>query len=203
MSSRPKPAPSILQVKITLRGVTKPPVWRRVLVPSDIRLDRFHEVIQAAMGWTDTHLHVFCTELGDYGVPDPELGFRDEHRTTLGALLQGPGDQIRYTYDFGDDWEHAIRLEKIVPADPDRLYPSCAAGKSACPPEDCGGRWGYTDLRGVLADPGHEEHEGMLEWLELEDASEFDPGAFDLEEVNDSLAFFATVPSSPGAASGR
>jgi hypothetical protein len=98
---------------------------------------------------------------------------------------------VRYTYDFGDDWEHDIVLEKILPADPGTAYPVCLAGKGACPPEDCGGAWGSSDLKATLADPSDDEHEAMLEWLGLDDASEFDPAAFSPDAVNARLAFVA------------
>jgi hypothetical protein len=176
-----------MQVKLGLRGVSKPPVWRRLLVPADMRLDRFHDVIQTAMGWTDTHMHVFLTDAGDYGLPDPELGFRDERTARVEQFLREPGDRIRYMYDFGDDWEHDIKLENRLDADPDAQLPACLGGKGACPPEDCGGVWGYADLKEILANPNHEEHEGMLEWLGLDSASDFDTTACDPAEINDLL----------------
>lgn len=184
---------SMLQVKIQLRGVSKPPIWRRLVVPADIRLHRFHTAIQAAMGWVDCHMHVFSTDSGEYGLADPELGHQDERRTTLGRLLSQPGDRIAYTYDFGDDWEHEIVLEKRLRAEPGGPCPTCLGGKGACPPEDCGGAWGYARLREALADPTHEEHEDMVEWLELESGSEFDAAAFDVEEVNAALAYLGAM----------
>jgi hypothetical protein len=184
---------TILQVKIKLLGVSKPPVWRRLLVPAEIRLDHLHAVIQVAMGWSDYHMHVFSTDAGEYGVLDPELGFLDERRTTLSRLLSEPGDRIRYTYDFGDDWEHEIMLEKVIGADPEQRYPTCVTGKGACPPEDCGSVWGYARLREVLADPSDEEHASMLEWLELESGSDFDAAAFEIDAVNDSLGHLSAV----------
>ncbi|MHB8658947.1 MAG: plasmid pRiA4b ORF-3 family protein [Solirubrobacteraceae bacterium] len=176
-----------MQVKLSLRGVSEPPVWRRLLLPANMRLDRFHDVIQTALGWTDTHLHVFSTDGGEYGVPDPELGYRDERRARLEQVLREPGDRIRYTYDFGGDWEHDIEFEKHVNVDPDAQLPACVGGKGGCPPEDCGGVWGYADLKASLASPDHEEHGGMLEWLGLDSASDFDPAACDPAETNDVL----------------
>jgi Plasmid pRiA4b ORF-3-like protein len=178
---------SALQLKLTLRGVSKPPVWRRLVVPADMRLDRVHDVIQTSMGWTDTHLHVFSTAVGDYGVPDPELGFRNERNARLGQFLTRQGDRIHYAYDFGDGWEHDVVLEKRLYPDPEARLPVCIAGKGACPPEDCGGPWGYADLKDTLADLGHDDHDRMLDWLGLECAEEFDPAAFDLTEINEVL----------------
>jgi hypothetical protein len=174
----------VLQVKISLLGVSKPPVWRRLLVPADIRLDRLHGVIQAAMGWEDYHMHAFLDGSCEYGLADPELGHRDERMVTLGRLLKREGERIRYTYDFGDDWEHEIVVEGVLAAEPGVRYPVCLAGKGACPPEDCGGVWGYEDLREALADSAHERHEEMLEWLDLQTATEFDPARFDMDRVN-------------------
>ena len=176
---------AIFQVKITLKGVSKPPVWRRVLVPSGIRLSRFHDVIQAVMGWSDYHMHVFSTDGGEYGVADPELGHHDERRVPLRRVLDRPGDRLTYTYDFGDDWDHEIVIEEALSADPDALYPRCSAVKGACPPEV----WGYMNLREVLANPNADEHDGDARVVGLDSGSEFDPAAFDLAAVNESLAY--------------
>ena len=111
----------------------------------------------------------------------------DERKVTLGQLLRRASQRIRYTYDLGDNWEHEILLEGVLTAEPYVRYPVCVAGNGACPPEDCGGVWGYQDLRDALADPTHARHEEMLEWLGLETAAEFDPDRFDVEEVNGAL----------------
>lgn len=176
---------AVLQLKLSLRGVSKPPVWRRLLVRADMRLSQVHDVIQAAMGWTDTHLHAFSTAYGEYGPPDPELDHRDERKARLADFLAEPGDRIRYAYDFGDFWEHDIVLEKTLEPGPAARLPACVAGKGACPPEDCGGVWGYADLRDALANPASEEHEAMLGWLGLESAGDFDPAAFDVDKTNE------------------
>ena len=177
----------VFQVKVTLAGVADPPVWRRLLIPAGIRLDRFHAVIQAAMGWDNYHLHVFSDGLAEYGVPDPELGYRDERKATLRDLIPHEGGQARYTYDFGDDWEHEVMVEKLLTAEPGMGYPVCVAGAGACPPEDCGGVWGYAHLREVLADPADEEHDDMLAWLGLEKGADFDPHRFDVDKANRAL----------------
>jgi hypothetical protein len=181
------PGGAVYQLKITLRGVSKPPVWRRAAVPAGLTLDLLHDVIQELMGWEDGHLHVFSTPRRDYGTPDSDLGFADERKVTLAEVLTRPGATMRYTYDFGDDWEHDIVLEKVLPPDPVPGL-SCLAGKGACPPEDCGGAWGYDSLKDVLADPDHEEHADLLDWLGLDSAEEFDPAQFRLDEVNARLS---------------
>jgi hypothetical protein len=174
----------VLQLKISLVGASKPPVWRRVLVPANMRLNRLHDVIQAAMGWQGYHMHAFTAGGVDYGLPDPELGHRDERKTAVNSVIVEPGDRMRYVYDFGDDWEHDVVVEKVLVAEPGARYPVCLTGKGRCPPEDCGGVWGYGDLRETLADPTHEEHDGMLEWLGIQTAAEFDAVAFDADDVN-------------------
>lgn len=189
----PVPAPrdggsgAAYQIKVQLRGATKPPVWRRLQVPADIGLDRLHEVIQAAMGWENYHMHVFSHGSGDYGLPDRELGHRDERKVVLSQLLTHAGDKIGYTYDFGDGWDHDIVLEKVLPPDTEVADPVCTAGKGACPPEDCGGVWGYEELKDTLADPNAEDHQSMLEWLGLNSGDDFDPKAFSIAEVNRRL----------------
>jgi hypothetical protein len=176
---------NIYQVKITLIG-SKPPIWRTVLVPSDLKLGAFHAVIQVAMGWTESHLHQFIANKVFYGVPDDDFGMEieDESKYELSQFLKKEKDSLIYEYDFGDSWEHKILLEKILPFDTKMALPVCIKGKRACPPEDCGGIWGYEELLETISDPKHPEYEDMLEWL----GGEFDPEEFVLEEINDDLA---------------
>jgi Plasmid pRiA4b ORF-3-like protein len=191
----PAPGAPVFQVKITLAEVDDPPVWRRLLLPANMRLDRLHQVIQAAMGWENYHLHVFSDGRTRYGVPDPELGFRDERKATLRDLIPPEGGRARYTYDFGDDWEHEVVVEQVLAAEPGVRYPVCVAGEGACPPEDCGGAWGYAHLRKVLADPADQEHDDLLMWLGLEKPADFDPSRFEVEQANRALTA-VTLPGS-------
>lgn len=174
----------IYQIKVTLRDVS-PPAWRRVEVPGDTKLGKLHRILQAALGWTDSHLHAFRIGRTVYGVPDPD--FPDDEtvneRNVRLARIAAQGDKLIYEYDFGDGWEHELRVEKVIPADPAVHYPRCTAGSRACPPEDCGGPGGYEHLLEVLRDPKHEEHDEMREWI----GGDFDPEAFDLEAVNREL----------------
>jgi hypothetical protein len=151
----------VAQLRIELRHI-EPPIWRRVLVPAALRLDRLHTVIQEAMGWQDYHLHMFTKDDERYGSPDPDFPLRNERRHTLRDLAAVEGASFDYEYDFGDSWDHHIVLEKLLEADPDGRYPICVAGARACPPEDCGGPWGYARL----------------------DRRDFDPERFDLDDVN-------------------
>src|SRR5205823_6181056 len=180
------PAP-IYQVKVGLQGA-RPPIWRRLLVPADVSLAGLHDVIQVAFGWHGGHLHVFETPYGEFGRADRELGHRAEAPVTLEQVAPQAGDKIRYTYDFGDDWVHEIVVEKVLDRDPALTYPQCTGGRRAAPPDDCGGIWGYEELVEALADLHHPEHEERMEWLGLHDANQFDPAAFDLDDVNRALA---------------
>ncbi len=176
---------NIYQLKITLKG-SKPPIWRRIQVNSDITLHKLHKIIQIVMGWYGGHLHQFIIRGKYYGIPDPEIDFydvKDERRVKLNRLVSKEGEKFIYEYDFGDDWEHVILLEKILPPEPEKHYPICIKGKRACPPEDCGGIWGYEEFLKAIKDPNHPEHEEMLEWI----GGDFDPEEFDLEYVNEIL----------------
>ena len=178
----------IVQIKVKLLGVSKPPVWRRLQLRADTRLDHLHTMIVAAFGWEDYHMHVFTSGPEEFGLPDPELGHTDERRVSLGQLIGGIGDRLRYTYDFGDDWQHEIVVEDLLDTNPDTHYPVLAAAKGACPPEDCGGPWGYAELKEILADPSHQQHQEMLDWLGLENSSAFDPNAVTTDQVEQELA---------------
>jgi hypothetical protein len=173
----------IYQVRITLEGVS-PPVWRRVLLPAGFTLDRVHRVVQYAMGWNNYHLHVFETDGVQYGVPDPDelLDLHDELDARLDSVA-GKGGRLRYTYDFGDWWEHDLLVEDVLPADPEMYYPVCVAGERACPPEDVGGARGYAELLAALADPHHPDHDALSEWL----GRPFDAEVFDRERATTLL----------------
>lgn len=178
----------IVQIKVKLLGVTKPPVWRRLQLRADTSLDHLHEMLVPAFGWQGYHMHCFSSGPDEFGVPDPELGFIDERHVTLGELVGGVGDRLRYTYDFGDDWQHEIVVEELLDLDSETHYPVLMAAKGCCPPEDCGGPWGYAELKDILADSSHEQHQDMLDWLGLNGASEFDPAAVATDDIEEELA---------------
>jgi hypothetical protein len=175
-----KKTEAIYQLKITLRD-SRPPIWRRVLV-KDCTLAELHEVIQVAMSWEFSHLYsceVDGIDYGDLDITGGELDMKDDRRAKLSRLIRGEKFKFRYTYDFGDNWEHEILVEKILPAEPDATYPVCVDGKRAGPPEDVGGVWGYSEFIEATRNPAHPQHD------EFED--EFDPEAFDIENVNRRL----------------
>ena len=179
-----EPGDPVLQVRITLRYVDDPPVWRQVLIPAAYPLSRVHRVIQAAMGWEDCHLHAFQIGKTTYG-PDPEeeLGYADETKARLADVAR-VRTRIAYEYDFGDGWEHEIVVEARTLAEDGQAYPACLAGEGACPPEDCGGAYGFAELKEVLAAPDSAERDEMLEWVE----EDFDPARFDLAAANTAVA---------------
>ena len=145
-----------LSLKVTLYG-TKPPVWRRLLIPGEMTLGDLHQAIQAAMSWDGGHLHAFDIAGRQYGDPDSLDEVADEERLTLNKVLNTGVSRFTYTYDFGDNWEHTVLIERPRQPLESGRYPACIAGKRNCPPEDCGGPWGYQDLLAVLADPAHPE----------------------------------------------
>jgi hypothetical protein len=179
----------IYQLKVTLLG-TDPPIWRRVLVPADTTLAKLHNVLQIAIGWGDEHMHEFRAGQRRFGRPEPAEPFmrmprvESERTVVLSAVLQRVGAKIIYTYDFGDNWEHGILLEKQLVAEPHTTYPVCTDGQFACPPEDCGGIPGYYDLLDALADPSHPRHEELCDWI----GGEFNPQGFSVDEVNRLLS---------------
>ena len=174
---------NIITLKVTLRGA-KPPVWRRLVMPGTMTLADLHQAIQAAMGWHDSHLHAFDIGGEQYGDQHSVDDVYDENRVTLNGLLRSPVVRFTYTYDFGDNWEHTVAFEKSEAALERASYPVCITGKRNCPPEDCGGVWGYEELLAILADPTHPEHAERIDWL----GEAFDPDKFDLERANTMLA---------------
>jgi hypothetical protein len=185
MRRRTPTTAEIYQIKVTLNG-SKPPIWRRIQVPGNYTLAQMHAVLQVVMGWTNSHLHAFTVGGISFGHPDPELDFEDERKVRLSQLVPEEKARFLYEYDFGDNWEHVLEVEKILPPEPGAQYPVCLAGKRAGPPEDCGGVWGYADFLEAIRDPEHPEHEEMREWV----GGEFDPEAFDREAINRELGRF-------------
>jgi hypothetical protein len=176
----------IYQIKVTL-DESKPPIWRRILVPGDVTLERLHYILQIVMGWTNSHLHQFIVGELHFGEPNPDyddyIQMHDERHFRLKRITDSEGFKFRYEYDFGDGWMHTLLIEKILPPEPGQKYPVCLTGKRACPPEDVGGVWGYEEFLKTIGDSNHPEHEEYLEWV----GGEFDPEAFDLEATNEIL----------------
>ena len=184
-------AATIARLKITLDDV-KPAVLRRVEVPFDIMLDRLHLTIQAAMPWTNSHLYEI--RAGDVGwstpYPDQDWAgdFLDARKARLGDILEDVGTKtLKYLYDFGDGWEHTIKIERLVDPEPDLLYPRLIEVSGRCPPEDVGGPWGYAELLEAIKDPKHERHAEFTEWI----GDDYDPDAVDPEWLTAEVATLA------------
>ena len=176
------------QLRIALRG-TKPPIWRRVLVSPSMTLDVLHRLLQTVMGWEDCHLHMFVKGRRRFSVPSPwDDDFRmpgtprdlDEREYGIGQVLTHENDWMTYKYDFGGSWHHRVTLQKILPYDPAVRLPACIGGKRRCPPEDCGGVWGYYENLEIMKDPEHPEHEHIKEWM----GGRFDPDVFSARAVD-------------------
>lgn len=184
-AATPTDAP-IYQLKVTLElEGAAPPVWREIQVRADISLLRLHEILQRVMPWEDCHMHQFVVGKTYYGSAERAIGFEvlSDRGTSLRQVAPSTKRKIVYVYDMGDHWEHTILVERIFTPQPGVHYPACIAGERACPPDDCGGVWGYANLLEAIKDPKHPEHEEMVEWL----ARPFDPETFDLDAVNQRL----------------
>ena len=172
----------LYELKVEIQRID-PPIWRLIQVPPRTSLKRLHKILQIAMGWTNSHLHMFKVDGHEYGEPNPEYDFEvlDESKLTLEKIFAGGTKSFQYEYDMGDSWMHEITLQREIESEDTK--PGCTAGARACPPEDCGSVPGYYNLLVVLSDPDHEEHESMLEWV----GGKYDPNAFDATAVDRAL----------------
>ena len=183
MKSRQPKAVPIYQIKVTLKG-SKPPIWRCFQATGDTTLHELHLILQEVMGWENYHLHQFIVGGTYFSEPDLDYDVEDDHKVKLSQVVRNEKQKFTYEYDFGDSWLHEIVIEKILQPEPGVHHPTCLKGKRACPPEDCGGIWGYDDLLEIIKDPDNEEYEEMMDWL----GGEFDPEAFDLDSINRRLS---------------
>lgn len=174
----------IYLLKVTLTDIP-PPIWRRLQVRGDISLYRLHEILQRAMPWENCHMHQFVVGETYYGSSDRAVGFEvlSDRSTSLRQVASSANRRMVYVYDMGDRWEHEIVVEEILPSDQKVRCAECVAGSRACPPDDCGGPWGYGNLLEAIKDPKHPEHADLVEWL----GRPFDPEAFDLDAINRRL----------------
>jgi hypothetical protein len=179
----------IYRIKVTLDRI-KPPIWRRIEVPGDVTLTRLHSIVQCVMGWQDYHMWSFQIGKVEYqAAPEEWIDFgggprpRSPSATTLDQATEGRRISFRYWYDFGDDWFHTLKIERVGDPEPGASYPRCLEGACACPPEDCGGPWGYGNFLEAISDPRHPEHREYLEWI----GGEWDAEDFDLDAVNAAL----------------
>ena len=171
----------LYELKVALKEI-EPPIWRVLQVPPRTNLLKLHRILQCAMGWTNSHLHLFEVDGKLYGEPNTESDFEilDSHKMTLEKIFTQGRTSFVYEYDLGDSWRHEVKLLGMVDGEE---KPGCTAGARACPPEDCGGTTGYYELLVALSDPDHEEHDTMLEWV----GGKFDPNTFDVVAVDRAL----------------
>lgn len=172
------------QIKVVLPE-TDPPIWRQFVVPPSVTLHRLHLILQDVMGWTNSHLYRFKIGTKEYGEPHPdnefyELDFKNSRRTKLWQVVTKKDSTFQYEYDFGDNWTHMLLVEDVIKGGPAKQYPVCLAGERACPPEDCGGTYGYAELLEIIKNPNHEQYQDMIIWL----GGRFDPEAFNIDIVN-------------------
>ena len=182
-------ATDIIRLKVVLDDV-EPTVMRRIEVPLGMRLDRLHTVLQAALGWTNSHLWEFRARDVGWGIPDPGWrdGPRDASKVTLLAVLEDTRvKSLTYLYDFGDGWEHTIKVEHIDAAATGELYPRLLEATGRCPPEDIGGPPGYAEFLEAIADPDHERHDELTEWYD----ADFDPNDVNVQALQERLAKLA------------
>ena len=176
-------AKDIYQFKITLSHI-RPPVWRRIEVPADFTLFEMAAVIVSVMGWSGGHLHQFRIGGEYYGLPNEfmdDMDMTDERKVALKDMVEAGTKRFIFEYDFGDGWEHVVQFEGIVEPEQGAKYPRCIKGARHCPPEDCGGPWGYADFLKAIRDPKNPQHKEMREWI----GKDFDSEEFDLEEFSD------------------
>lgn len=153
-------------------------------MPGGIRLAKLHDILQVAVGWTNSHLHNFTINDQLYGMnfdDYPEGEIDEKTVTVISALKQTSG--FTYEYDFGDGWEHDVVIEATFRTSAGLKSAVCLAGENACPPEDSGGPWGYASMLEVLSDPAHEDYEHFSSWI----GGQFDPAAFDITQANAQL----------------
>ena len=177
----------IYELHIELQYI-EPRIWRTVLVPDTLTLAKLHRVLQAVMSWDDTHLHAWRIEGQRYGLHNPDWdepgAVIDERKVTLAQVLGDTVKKLQYSYDFGDGWEHLIKVQKRLAPEADRnTWPMCTGGANATPPEDVGGPPGYLDFVQAMRDPRHQQHQEVWQWW----GGPFDPEAFSMNEVNRAL----------------
>ena len=184
MARKAKKTVECVELKIILDD-TEPTVWRKILVPKRITLERLHIAIQLAMGWWNYHLFQFVIDGVRYEDAEDDWDFGDEAQsldTRLDDAVVGIR-KFQYLYDYGDGWRHTIRVGKSRKVSADTLLPACIEGENACPPEDCGGTGGFGNMKEILKDKKHEEHEEMLTWV----GGSYDHNKFSLDEANARL----------------
>lgn len=176
----------IYQLHVALDDI-QPTIWRRLWVADTLTLAKLDRIVQAAMGWTNSHLHEFKIAGKRYGIPDDEWPdddpASDDRQSHVSAVLGDSVNEFSYLYDFGDHWQHTVKVEKLLKPNEINTWPTCLGGQNACPPEDVGGIGGYMEFLEAVRDPMHEEHIAMWRWS----GGPFDPAGFDVNAANAAI----------------
>ncbi|MDD3012907.1 MAG: plasmid pRiA4b ORF-3 family protein [Candidatus Gastranaerophilales bacterium] len=181
----------VIELKIEIEGI-KPKIWRTFQVEASTTFNKLHKIIQKVMGWEDYHMYDF--KVGKTNIVDSrdeDIGFLSlmeegpkeikANKAKLSDFIEKKSQKFSYMYDMGDSWEHILTVKKIFEAEDTENFPVVIDGERACPPEDCGGVWGYEEILEILKDPEHPEYEERIEeWL----GEDFDPEYFNVDEVN-------------------
>ena len=178
----------IIQLRISLID-SNPLIWRQVLISKSTTFFKLHQIIQIAMGWKSSHLFEFNLEGYRIGIIDEqEPGYGnskviDAKKSTLKDLISHEGETFKYLYDFGDNWQHVVEVEKFIDKEPDSSYPVCIYGALNCPPEDCGGIHSFYNLMKILGNKKHPDYIETVHWI----GKNYNPGVFDKDKVNRGL----------------
>lgn len=171
----------IYEIKIELKDFN-PKIWRKVLVNSDISLNELHHIIQISMGWTNSHLYSFIIDEIEYTLKNNDDDDQKFGNARAYRIKDFKNESIEYVYDFGDYWEHSVRIVKELKEEK-ILNPRCIDGEGACPPEDVGGIQGFEEFLAIMKEKSHPERDSYIEWY----GSVFDPGFVDFDEINHQL----------------
>ena len=176
------PMTNILKLRITIPDI-EPEIWREILIENDITFKKLHEIIQLSFGWTNSHLYNFDVNGILFSMPDKEFENNDlDVKNKITEFLIEKGQKAFYTYDFGDNWEHEIKIVDVLKKEKGIRYPKCLDGRRNGPPEDCGGIPGYEDVIDALTGKDKSEYEDLLEWL-----GNYDPEKFDIDKINKAI----------------
>lgn len=186
VAKRASKSTEVYQLRLDLRGSRNLKVWRRILVPANIKLSLLHVVLLRAMGWGGGHMHEFIFAQDSYASVEPGLDLpfdvQDESRVSLRKALEG-SSTFTWVYDYGDNWQHKVKVERADDMATTLEHAMCITGQGACPPDDVGGVPGFENFVQALADPAHPEHEELTSWY----GSSFDPAAFSAADVQERL----------------
>ncbi len=182
--------PEIVTLRIELCD-TDPLIWREVAVPVSITLKTLHDIVQAAMGWTNSHLWTFSNGDTEYGLPSDGDDWRDvplvnASQTKLQELLKPRKTKLGYLYDFGDSWEHELTITDPRAGEPNQAYPIHLGGEQNAPPDDCGGIPGFYEAIDALTNPKHPDHKQTKSWF-----GKYSPAEINKKQIESELAKIA------------